>query len=51
MKQYFFFSKNDSAKEPIGKISAWTRYKAALYFAKVKQLSLKAFLQCYGISK
>jgi hypothetical protein len=50
MKQYFFFSKLDLIKEPISKTTAWNRYKAALYFAKVKQMSLKTFLQCYGVS-
>ncbi len=51
MKQYFFFSKLDSTKEPINKTVAWNRYKAATYFAQIKQLKLKDFLRCYGVSR
>jgi hypothetical protein len=51
MKSYYFYSRVDSKKEPISKIISMSRYKAAVHFAKVKQMNLKSFLQCYGISR
>lgn len=49
--KYYFYSRFDSNKEPIYSVIALSRYRAALYFAKLKQMDLKAFLKCYGVSR
>jgi hypothetical protein len=49
--QYGFYSKNDKNKEIISKTAALSRYNAAVYFAKLKQLKLKVFLLIYSITK
>ena len=51
MKQFFFYSKSDSTKEPISKTYAVSRLGAAKKFSKIKQLSLKSFLNIYGVLK
>ena len=48
---YYFYSKLDKTEEPINKIFALSRIKAARYFAARKALDLKAFLAIYGISR
>jgi len=48
---YYFYSKSDKTKEPINKIFALSRIKAAQHFAARKALDLKAFLAIYGISR
>jgi hypothetical protein len=49
MKQIVFYSRIDPNKEPIGKTISFSRLQAAKYFAKIKQLELKAFLKIYGV--
>ena len=51
MRQYNFYSRLDSKQEPIAKVIAMNRLSAAKAFAARKQLSLKHFLQIYGINK
>jgi hypothetical protein len=50
-KKYFFYAKNNLNKEPIGYITASSRYTAAQSLALNKHLSLKSFLSIYSISK
>jgi len=49
--QFYFYSRADSAHEPISRVKAPTRYHAALLFARIKNLPLKSFLQLYAISR
>lgn len=51
MKQYYFYSKNDSTQEPIMSTRAWSRYEAAKSFASVKQMDLKTFLLVFSVSR
>ena len=51
MKSYFFYSKNDTSKEPIFWCKSTNRLSAARKFAIGKQLSLKQFLKIYSVSK
>lgn len=51
MTKYYFYSKNDSAQEPIMVTRSWSRLDAAKSFAQVKQMSLKTFLSIYSVSK
>ena len=51
MKKYSFYRRTDSTKEVIGTTFALGRLSAAKYFAKVKQLPLKAFLQLFTVGK
>lgn len=51
MKYYHFYSRNDKDREPIYKVFALSRYRAAVYFAQIKQLSLKSFLKLYAVSR
>lgn len=51
MKKYHFYSKNDSAKEPIMSTRSWTRLEAAKSFAQIKQMDLKTFLSVFSISR
>lgn len=51
MNRYYFYSRKDKLQEPIAKCFALSRYKAAVYFALGKQLSLKSFLQVYSVSR
>ncbi len=51
MKKYNFYSRVDNKKQSIAKVGAPTRYQAALFFAKQKQLPLKEFLKIYAISR
>ena len=48
---YYSYSRIDLNKEPITTTRAPTRYQAALFFAKLKQLPLKEFLKIYAISR
>lgn len=48
---YYFYSRLDSKREAIGKCIAFSRYQAAIYFAKRKRLDLKLFLATYGVSR
>ncbi len=50
---YFFYSKNDKEKEPIGKIGddIGTRLSAAKYFAMLKNMTLKRFLSVFSVNK
>ena len=51
MKRYFFYSKNDSTKEPIFYCKESSRIRAAKKFAEGKQLDLKTFLTIYSVSR
>jgi len=51
LKKYFYYNKVDLRKEPISKIVAPSRLKAAKYFAAVKRMSLKKFLQIWSVSR
>lgn len=51
MKQYYFYSKNDSTQEAISKTRSWSRLSAAKFFAESKQLPLKVFLSLFKVSK
>jgi hypothetical protein len=46
---YFFYSKNDSKKEPISKKDLIDLIEAVEYFSKLKRLSEKEFLKIYSI--
>lgn len=48
---YYFFSRRDDNKEPIGKCTTFSRLKAAKYFAQQKRLDLKSFLSIYAVSR
>jgi len=50
-KKYYFYSRVDSAQEPIMSAYTFSRLKAAKYFAECKQLPLKTFLSIFAISK
>lgn len=49
--EFHYFSRYDTTNEPISKVKAHTRYQAALFFAKIKKLSLKSFLKLYAVSR
>lgn len=51
MKTYFFYNKNDDKKEPINSGFFIGRKSAAKWFASVKRLNLKDFLEIYSISQ
>lgn len=51
MPKYYFYYKGDLKQEPIDKIKSNSRLKAAKYFAKVKNLKLKEFLEIFGVNK
>lgn len=51
MPKYYFYYKGDLNQEPIDKIKSNSRLKAAKYFAKVKNLTLKDFLEIFGVNK
>lgn len=51
MTSYYFYSRNDSQKEPIYYCKAWTRLGAAEKFAEGKRLPLKSFLTLFAISR
>ena len=48
---FHFYSRMDASQEPINKINAPSRYHAALFFAKMKRLDLKTFLELYAVSR
>ena len=48
---YYFYTRLDKTEQPINKIVALSRIKAARYFAACKGLDLKAFLSIYGVSR
>ena len=50
-KLHYFYSRLDKNKQSIAKIGAPSRYQAALFFAKLKQLPLKEFLKIYAVSR
>lgn len=50
MKKYFFYSRNDSSREPISYTTAKSRLNAAKKFASIKSLPLKSFLSIYTVS-
>ena len=48
-KNYFFYSKNDSNQEPIGKIMADSQSEAEEKFAVLKRLPLESFLNLFSV--
>lgn len=50
-KLYGFYSRRDKKQQSIQTITAVNRYHAALFFAKIKRLPLKEFLEIYAISR
>ena len=48
---YYFYTRQDEKQEAIMRVGAPSRYQAAIFFAKQKQLTLKEFLKIYGISR
>jgi hypothetical protein len=48
---YYFYARLDKTQEPITRIFALSRLKAARHFAARKNLDLKAFLAIYGMSR
>jgi len=48
---YHFYSRADSTKEPISRIVASSRYRAAIIFSLRKGLNLKEFLRLYAVSR
>mgnify|MGYP003637264728 CR=1 FL=1 len=48
---YSFYSRRDKQQQPIQTITAVNRYHAALFFAKIKRLPLKEFLEIFAISR
>jgi hypothetical protein len=48
---YGFYSKQDETKETIGRTVDVSRLGAAKYFASRKHLSLKQFLQIFGVKQ
>lgn len=50
-QKYVFFAKRDADREAIGVVEAPSRFIAAKYFAKRKNLTLKQFLKIYTIPK
>ena len=49
---YYFYSRNDKNREPIMRSTKITsRLDAAKYFAQLKNMSLKAFLSVFSVSK
>jgi hypothetical protein len=51
MKKYFFFVRKDKSQERISSTSAMSRLSAAKYFAKIKNLKLKDFLNVFEVSR
>lgn len=48
-KPYFYYSKNDSKKEPIDKIIALSYQDALQYFSDRKQMDEYTFLNLYEL--
>jgi len=51
MPKYYFYIKNDKSQEPTNWVTASSRLKAAILFAKGKKMKLKQFLNIFSISK
>ena len=49
MKSYFYYSKNDTKKEPIDKTMATDENDALDYFAKRKKIKEEIFMDLYII--
>jgi len=50
MKNYYFYSKLDSKREPIFYIKVDSKEKAIQYFSKLKNLTEKEFLSIFKVS-
>ena len=48
-KPYFYYSKNDSKKEPIDKVLTLDEKNALTYFANRKNMDEKTFINIYTI--
>jgi len=49
--KYFYYHKNDSNKEPIGKIEANNLEEALLKAAQIKQLKIDDFLDVFKVER
>ena len=49
MKPYKFFSRKDTTQEGYQKYMASSKVEAVEYFAKMKELSVEAFLKIYDV--
>lgn len=49
--RYHFYARVDENQEAVGTCLALTRFRAALYFASVKNLDLRSFLRVYAVSR
>ena len=48
-KMYYFYSKNDTKKEAIGKVIALNYEDALEYFINRKQINVSVFMSLYNI--
>lgn len=46
---YFYYSKNDSKKEPIDKVTTLNETDAISYFANRKKMSKEVFMNLYNV--
>lgn len=51
MKQFIYYSKNDSKKEPLGKIQAESLNEAILLASQIKKLKKDAFLSTFKVTE
>lgn len=51
METYIYYHKNDSKKEPIGKVEAAHLEEALLKAAQVKQLKIDDFLDVFKVER
>jgi hypothetical protein len=51
MRNFIFYSKTDSTREPIGKIQASTEEEAVEIAAQKKQLTIDSFLELFEVKE
>lgn len=51
MKSYYFYSKTDKTKEPIGRVEAESIQDAVEMFAASKDLDIDTFLSIFDVSR
>lgn len=49
--KFFFYSKHDKSKEPIGSIPAEDEKQAVKFFSQLKGLSIEKFLSIFRVKK
>lgn len=50
MKNYYFYSKSDSKREPISYIKVDSKEEAIQFFSKLKNLTKERFLSIFKVS-